>query len=157
MVDTRLFGRRWTVVSLCSLAGLFCLLAGIFNELAFCDLESDDRFNNPFVVLGFICAICGRSCISGCLATWNLFIAELFPTEVRANALGICYAIESVAALLTPVLLSMSHIYIWLPTTITGTLALFGGLVSLKLPETHNKPMVMNIGQAIELYGTSSC
>ena len=54
MVKSPIFGRRLTATSLCCLSGLFTLLSGTFNELGYCMLDSEDRFSDINVILGFI-------------------------------------------------------------------------------------------------------
>merc|ERR1712071_590554 len=75
------------------------------------------------------------------------------------GALGMLLGIESIMALFTPALQRLVEISIWLPVgslavpnAVAGILGLFGGLLSLRLPETHNKPMLMSIEQAVHLY-----
>jgi OCT family organic cation transporter-like MFS transporter 4/5 len=115
-------------------------------------LDSEDRFTDINVIFGFIFALLGRATISGCLSTWYLWIAELYPTAVRGNAIGICACIEAIAGILSPLLLGLSVFATWLPSALSGTLAVFGGLICLLLPETFGKPMVMNLEQAVQLY-----
>ena len=152
MVKNKRFGRKLTATILCSLSGIFSILSGIFNNLGYCELESEDRFENIWVILGFTSALLGRGTISGCLSTWYLWIAELYPTSVRGNAIGICACIEAIAGILSPILLGLSVFASWLPSVVSGVFAVFGGLICLLLPETFGEPMVMNVEQAIKLY-----
>ena len=154
MVKSPKFGRKLTAAILCCESGIFVLLSGMFNELGYCSLNSEDRFSNVYVVLGFVCSLLGRATISGCLGTWYLYIAELFPTSVRGNALGLCASMEAIAGVLTPVLLNLSVYYSWFPSVVVGLIAVFGGFIVCFLPETLEKPMLMNMDQAKRRYST---
>ena len=152
MVKSRTFGRKLTAAILCCTSGTLVLLSGMFNELGYCSLNSEDRFSNVYVVLGFVCSLLGRATISGCLATWYLYIAELFPTSVRGNALGLCASMEGIAGILTPVILYLSVYHSWLPSVVVGLIGVFGGSIVFLLPETFKKPMLMDMNQAKRRY-----
>ena len=84
------------------------------------------------------------------LNSWFRYIytAELFPTQVRASAVGICSMIEQFGGIISPLFLLIYESYSWMPGLIFGMTACFAGAISLYLPETHNLGMMMSFDEA---------
>ena len=121
-------------------------LGHIFNEIS-------KVFNLICHVLaGFILFLAGKMAISGCLAVMYIYTAELFPTQVRANAVGLCSMIEQFGGIISPVFLHIHDIYSWLPGTVFGLTSIVAGLMSLYLPETYNLQMMMSFEDASSMY-----
>ncbi|KAH8347198.1 hypothetical protein KR059_006564 [Drosophila kikkawai] len=91
------------------------------------------------------CAMLGKLAITASYGTVYIFSAEQFPTVVRNVALGAASMVARISGMLAPFLSSLEIIWKPLPLLICGTLSLAAGLLSLLLPETHNKPMLETI------------
>ena len=96
------------------------------------------------------------------------YTGELFPTEIRGNALSIRALFGSIATILTPLVLNMkqhwvSYLFIivphkimpnqimnnqWLPNVAMGTLCFMTAFAYIKMPETHNRPLAQTIEEA---------
>jgi len=151
-VDRPTFGRKKVLITFLLTAGVCTLLSTIFSEFGYCDKDADDRFSNPWILLSFILAQIGKVSISGSFAVIYNVTAELFPTQVRANAVGICSMISRLGGILAPVFLSLYELVTWLPGVIFGSFAIVAGVLSFYFPETYGVPMLMSFEEANMLY-----
>ena len=109
------------------------MVSTVFNELSFCEKDDDDAFSNPYVVISFVFAMIGKFGISGSFAVMYNYTAELFPTPVRANAVGFCSMISRIGGILTPVILALYDKVSWLPGLIFGGFAVIAGVLAFAL------------------------
>ena len=72
------------------ISGVCCVVSTIFAEISFCEKDSENKFENPYVVGGFVLVLLGKMAVSIAFALIYLYTAEMFPTCVRSNAVGIC-------------------------------------------------------------------
>ncbi|XP_039494150.1 organic cation transporter-like protein [Drosophila santomea] len=91
------------------------------------------------------CAMLGKLAITASYGTVYIFSAEQFPTVVRNVALGAASMVARISGMMAPFLKVLATIWKPLPLLICGSLSLAAGLLSLLLPETHNKPMLETI------------
>ncbi|RXG57245.1 Solute carrier family 22 member 8, partial [Armadillidium vulgare] len=69
-----------------------------------------------------------------------LVISEIFPTEVRLQAVGTCYFISRISLVIAPYITdSLGSIYPWIPSVLFGSLSFVAGFASIFIPETMNK------------------
>ena len=80
------------------------------------------------------------------------FLLFLFPTQVRANAIGICSMTSRIGGIISPVFLSLYDVVSWLPGVLFGGFAIAAGVLSFWFPETLGVPMLMNFDDAEKLY-----
>ena len=84
------------------------------------------------------------------------YTGELYPTEIRGNALSMRALFGSFATIITPQLLKLSRQgYWWLPNICMGTLTLATCIVYKFMPETHNKPLAQTVAEAEALLSES--
>lgn len=121
------WGRRTILCGCMLVAGVGLLLT----------LVVPDHMN--WLIITF--AMIGKLAITASYGTIYIFSAEQFPTVVRNVALGASSMVARVGGILAPYLNLLGQIWRPLPLIICGALAFLGGLLSLMLPETHNKPM----------------
>lgn len=90
-------------------------------------------------------AMLGKLAITSSYGTVYIFSAEQFPTVIRNVALGSASMVARIGGILAPYFNLLGDIWKPLPLIIFGAMAFTGGLLSLLLPETHNKPMLETI------------
>ncbi|XP_022209403.2 organic cation transporter-like protein [Drosophila obscura] len=125
------WGRRSILCGCLVVAGLSLLLTVVIPEGM-----------NALIVT---CAMMGKLAITASYGTVYIFSAEQFPTVVRNVALGAASMVARIGGMLTPYLSYLGDIWGPLPLLVCGVLSLAAGLLSLLLPETHNKPMLETI------------
>ncbi|EDW24503.1 GL23361 [Drosophila persimilis] len=125
------WGRRSILCGCLVVAGLSLLLTVVIPQ---------ER--NGLIVT---CAMMGKLAITASYGTVYIFSAEQFPTVVRNVALGAASMVARMGGMLAPYLTFLASVWRPLPLLICGVLSLAAGLLSLLLPETHNKPMLETI------------
>lgn len=95
-------------------------------------------------------AMMGKLAITASYGTVYIFSAEQFPTVVRNVGLGASSMVARIGGILVPFFNMLSEIWKPLPMIICGVMAFLGGLLSLSLPETHNKPTLETIADGEE-------
>ncbi|XP_042893134.1 organic cation transporter protein-like [Penaeus japonicus] len=127
----------------------FYFLSGVFI-LALAFVPSD---------LGWLVitlAMLGKFSISAGFQILYLYVTELFPTEVRLLAIGTSAIPSRIASTISPFVTDLlgPH-YPWMPSVIFGIAALFAGVVTLLLHETHRMPLPDTIKELEERALTS--
>ncbi|KAG5267742.1 hypothetical protein AALO_G00225200 [Alosa alosa] len=79
--------------------------------------------------------------------------SELFPTVLRNTGMGICSTAARIASILSSFIIYLGKIYKFLPYIIMGSLAIFGGLLCLLLPETYGKALPETITEMQTMKG----
>ncbi|XP_061103263.1 solute carrier family 22 member 4-like [Conger conger] len=69
------------------------------------------------------------------------FTAELYPTVLRNTAIGACCMACRLGGIAAPYFVYLGTYYKSLPYILMGSLCVFGGLLSLLLPETYGMPL----------------
>ncbi|CAI9731803.1 Hypothetical predicted protein [Octopus vulgaris] len=88
-----------------------------------------------------ILVLLGKFGITSAYGSIYLLSAELFPTVVRANGLGLASFFARIGSISGPFILQLSSYVKWLPLSIFGLLAVIAGLLLLLLPETKNRDL----------------
>ena len=83
------------------------------------------------------------------------FTAELYPTQIRGNAVGIGSMASRIGGMCVPIILSLAAYKSWLPSVIISSLGIFAGLFSLYLPETKGVKMLKSFEEAQKFYVAS--
>ena len=134
------------------IGGALSYLSTVFSELSICEKDAENPFENGFVVAGFVVSILGKAAISMSFSIVYNVTAELFPTQVRANAVGLCFMIARIGGIIAPMFLALYNVYSWAPGVLFGTFAITAGVFGFFLPETQGIPMLMNFDDALLLY-----
>lgn len=132
------WGRKIILCGCMMLSGL-ALLATLFVPA-----------NMPWLIVCL--AMIGKLAITSSYGAIYVFTAEQFPTVIRNVGLGASSTFARIGGVIAPYVNHLSEIWIPLPLVIFGSCALFGGLMSLLLPETLNKKLPESI-QDGELFG----
>ncbi|XP_017794870.1 PREDICTED: organic cation transporter protein-like isoform X2 [Habropoda laboriosa] len=97
-------------------------------------------------------AMIGKLTITSSYGAIYVFTAEQFPTVIRNVGLGASSTFARIGGVIAPYVIYLSEIWMPLPFVIFGSCVLFGGMMSLLLPETLNKKLPESIQDA-ELFG----
>lgn len=95
-------------------------------------------------------AMVGKFAITASYGTVYIFSAEQFPTVVRNVGLGASSMIARIGGILAPFVNMLGDIWRPFPLIIFGTMVFIGGVLSLLLPETLNKPTLETISEGEE-------
>jgi hypothetical protein len=127
------WGRRW-------LAFGTMVMSGVFSLLAVCV---------PVGIYSAALAILGRFSVNISYNIGLQYAAELLPTVVRAQGVAFIHIMGYVASILAPFVVYLSHIMPELPLIVLGSIGIFGGCLSLFLPETlnHELPQSLSDGE----------
>lgn len=131
-----IIGRRWLAFSTMTLSGIFSLLATAV----------------PIGVPSATLAIIGRFAVNISFNIGIQYAAELLPTVVRGQGLAVIHIMGYVATIIVPFIVYLANINVAIPLIILGILGIFGGVLSLFLPESMGKEMPQTI-QDGEDYG----
>ena len=149
LVESKLFGRKWTMFIGLGLSCISCLVVNIAVEFKSCDdVGLSDKIDTAVLIWAYI----GKFCIGGSFATAYQYSAELFPTPVRNNAVSIGSVVGKIFTTLTPVIMAMGLIATWLPGIVFAVIAGFGAGLVLVLPETRGVPPLQTYEQAKNFY-----
>lgn len=141
MFLTRSFGRRRPMMGLFAIGGAALIIVAILNAVQ----NSPD----PYVTMALI--FVGKFGISGTYGIVFLFVTEIFPTNTRTVALGLCNVGARLASFWSPyagVVAKKS------PAALQFTFgfgALLGVVGTYFLPETHQRPLPNTIADMKEL------
>jgi OCT family organic cation transporter-like MFS transporter 4/5 len=77
------------------------------------------------------------------------FAGELFPTQLRGLGIGVSAYIGGLGRIIIPFITFLGAEMVALPLLIMGIIAVLGGLISLRLPETlhHRLPQTLDEGE----------
>ena len=147
--DTKFFGRRRLLFISYCIAGATIIASVVLNEISFC-VGGD--LSNPVVLTSFILSTTGKFAITSSFGIIYNYTTELFPTCVRANAIGVCSMFSRTAGMLSPVISDLYDKVSWLPGSLFGGIAVIAAILTLMLPETRGKPLIMTFEDAQNLY-----
>ncbi|EFX66627.1 hypothetical protein DAPPUDRAFT_64502 [Daphnia pulex] len=135
---TEKIGRRLTISAGLMISGLGCLITGL--------LPADQE------VMQVVFSLIGKFFVSTVLAALYAGTLELFPTETRAIAMGICSTFGRFGGIVAPLLADAgSRIDPALPYIIFAIANIAVGVLCFLLPETKNLPLPNNIQEAIDM------
>ncbi|XP_059485227.1 solute carrier family 22 member 1-like isoform X2 [Neocloeon triangulifer] len=119
-------GRRWTNFGAMALGALFSLIAASVQS-------------TPIAVV--VMAGCGRFCITMAMNTGLQYCVELLPTQLRGQGVNLVHIAGHISTFGGPLIVYLGEFSDVLPFLLLGSLGLFGGAISLMLPETANEAL----------------
>ncbi|XP_055488020.1 organic cation/carnitine transporter 2-like isoform X2 [Leucoraja erinacea] len=103
-----------------------------------------------FVITTLVMA--GKSGATAAFTIIYIYSLELYPTVVRNMGVGVCSMTSRIGTVISPYFAYMVAQIGILAFIVMGSLMVMAGLVSLLLPETHNKPLPETISQMQPMY-----
>ncbi|KAL7388461.1 hypothetical protein ABVT39_014357 [Epinephelus coioides] len=92
-------------------------------------------------VIKTVLAMIGKFGITASLSIIYVYSAEVFPTIIRQNGIGIGSMCARIGGVLAPMLYLLRSISPHAPMVLCGLCPLLGSVLTLLLPETANKPL----------------
>ncbi|KAM4688716.1 solute carrier family 22 member 13 [Discoglossus pictus] len=127
MFMVQIFGRKPSQASCLLLGGVVCLLITVIPK------------NVPVVVT--VLAVIGKFSIASSFSTCYIYAAELFPTVIRQNGVGLCSMAARVAGIIAPLIGLLEKYHPAIPMAIYGSGPIIGGVLCFFLPETRNRDL----------------
>ncbi|XP_078521381.1 solute carrier family 22 member 13-like isoform X2 [Lissotriton helveticus] len=103
-----------------------------------------------FPIVITILAVIGKMLIACAFSTCYVYAAELFPTVIRQNGVGLASTSARVAGIIAPLLSLLNKYHEAIPMAIYGSLPIVGGLLCFLLPETRNKELQDRTDESID-------
>ena len=97
-------------------------------------------------------AFVGKFAASALFALVYTYSGELYPTCVRASALGLCSAGGRIGGAISPLVFGIDDKLPWFSNTFFGIASILASITTLFLPETYGKPLTQTIDEAEESY-----
>ncbi|XP_002154920.2 solute carrier family 22 member 15 [Hydra vulgaris] len=136
-------GRKCTVVYPMLLAGLLCALVTVIDEK-----ETRQRFINTRVVLGLF----GKFFVTLSYDTIYTWTVELFPTQIRTEALGYVLIASRIGGMFSPWISKWLRVIHWrVPFVMMGVLTIVSALLMHWLPETKEKATLEKLEDSIQV------
>ena len=77
-----------------------------------------------------------------------IYTVELYPTCVRASAVGLCSAGGRIGGAISPLVFGLDQTWPWFSNTFFGVCGVLAGGSTLLLPETIGQPMAQSMEEA---------
>ena len=136
-VATLLGSRKSGMIVLQVLAGLCCLVIGFLPKAHFTEL----------VTASYMVGIFAFNAIG--LQLW-LVTAEVYPTNLRSQAVSICSGVARVITLSSAFIAELSTIWRPLPMLLIGTSSLISSILTYFLPESQDIELPHTFNQAFQ-------
>eukprot|EP00092_Neocalanus_flemingeri_P011334 GFUD01012213.1.p1 GENE.GFUD01012213.1~~GFUD01012213.1.p1 ORF type:complete len:487 (-),score=98.48 GFUD01012213.1:68-1528(-) len=130
------YGRRPALAGFMMVSGCSCLVIHIFSGS----------------VLGFLetsFALFGKMCITASFNVAYIFSGEVFATSIRNSSMGIVSGMGRVGAILSPYIVMAGETMPGFHFFVFGLLGISGGILSLWLPETKDKPLPETVAEML--------
>nr|XP_015923338.1 organic cation transporter protein isoform X1 [Parasteatoda tepidariorum] len=98
-------------------------------------------------------AVVGKSAIAASFAIIYIYSTEIYPTVLRSTGLGFSSMFARLGGIIAPFINEMRKIYRPLPMIIFALASIISGLLTLALPETHNRQLPESIEET-ESFGS---
>ncbi|XP_069503852.1 solute carrier family 22 member 13-like [Ambystoma mexicanum] len=123
----QLIGRKKSQASCLLLGGVACLVITVIPK--------------DFPVVITVLAVLGKFLIACSFSACYVYAAELFPTVVRQNGVGLSSTFARIAGIVAPLIALLSKYHEAIPMAIYGSGPIIGGFLCFMLPETRNKEL----------------
>ncbi len=131
IITMKYFGRKFNLFYLQYTVGICCLILAFVPNTA-----------KTAILIFFLIGKCAAG--AGFLMVW-VITAELFPTNLRSQAIGVCSMIARVFGLVCPFVASLAMYWKPLPMLALGLPCLLAGSLVYFIPETKGKELPQNM------------
>ncbi|KAK4879042.1 hypothetical protein RN001_007188 [Aquatica leii] len=130
------WGRRWPLCLSMIVSGISCVATVLLPE---------DSVTSTLVLY-----LISKCAISAAFLIMYPLAGELYPTELRGVGIGTSSYIGGLGLIVIPFITYLGAEYLILPLIIMGIIAIVGGLLGLRLPETlhYRLPQTLEDGEA---------
>jgi len=129
------YGRRLALASFMMASGVSCLVIQIFAA-------SLGSMATSFALLG-------KMCIAASFKAAYILSGEIFATSIRNSAMGLVSGLARVGAILSPFIVMAGETMPGFQFLVFGLLGISGGILSLWLPETQDKPLPETVAEML--------
>ncbi|KAH9489363.1 hypothetical protein Btru_056470 [Bulinus truncatus] len=126
-------GRRITTMVPFALLGISILLSGIFKHL-----ETNDHVYNIWTLVTSLLSMVGAS---GSFGVVYLYTPEMFPTNLRNQALGLSSSFARLGGMIAPFMGLLAELAIWAPGLLMAVLSGLVCVLLIFLPETSGREL----------------
>lgn len=137
------WGRRKTCAMFLSTAGVSLLLSGVLTFVGESNLVRGFAMTFSFT---------GKFGISGAWMTACLFTPEIYPTNIRAQGLGLASLAARVGGMISPYATMFGSRFPWGPPVVFGAFAVLGTILLIWIPETTGKDLPNTVEDVKRLY-----
>ncbi|KAG1652083.1 Organic cation transporter 1 [Nymphon striatum] len=135
-------GRRGFSISVLFITAISLISILIIPSAPPYALNKTFRFLFPdYEMMKLALVMCGRAMASGAFHTAFLYHTELFPTVVRAQGIGLRFAVGNSGAMLAPMIAALHSKNEFLPLVIFGIISIVTCVLYIFLPETGGKEL----------------
>ena len=134
-------GRKWSLVICQAMSGVCCVIIGFV-------IGNEDLKVFQIVVVFF-----GKLCAGITFGLVYLYCAEMYPTKLRATALGTCSTFGRVGGIYALSLDGLRQFWDPLPFVLIGGQAILAGLLALTFPETTGCKLPETTDEALNNVG----
>ncbi|GAV05272.1 hypothetical protein RvY_15427-2 [Ramazzottius varieornatus] len=132
------YGRKQPMVIWSFLGGFSCILSCLVRGSE----PSMDAGRTALIIIG-------RMALSGSFCCFLIWTAELYPTVLRGNGIGVCMFALRLGGVLAPQLLSLAFVtFQEFPIILMGIIALGGVVAAYPLAETMNMNLPDTVAEA---------
>ncbi|QQP40977.1 Uncharacterized protein FKW44_015212, partial [Caligus rogercresseyi] len=125
------WGRRPILSLFQILSGVSCIIAGLLSVYT-------DSLRFTIHIFFFLLGKFGGS---ACFAIVYVYTAELFPTNIRNTAIGICSCIARIGGVFAFIIELLKAVWGPLPMILVGGIAFLAGVLAFAFPETIGKSL----------------
>ena len=132
-------GRRYTLAGGFALGGIACIICAVLSGKD--EGAGDDDGIGPIQ----LSALAGKFAIAATFAIVFPYTAELFPTQVRNRAVGLCSTCARVGSVAAPPVVLLAEGGAALPMLVFASAAILAGAWAATLPETRGRPALETV------------
>ena len=141
------YGRRITTAVFFLLVAMGLLTRGIFEAL------TPDPVYDVIILIATMVAMAGASGSFGCVFAYT---PEMFPTNVRNQALGLSSCVCRIGGMLAPFTAVLAAAAAWAPGVLIGGMAIVVCVLMVFLPETYGRELPQTVEDLQRWYRAES-
>ncbi|KAG8573295.1 hypothetical protein GDO81_012346 [Engystomops pustulosus] len=127
MFSVQFFGRKLSQAIYLLLGGTACLII----------IAIPEKLSIVITVL----AVIGKFATASSYSVCYIYAAELFPTVIRQNGVGLCSMTSRLAGIMAPLISILEKYHPAIPMAVYGSGPIIGGLLCFFLPETQGRDL----------------